>query len=74
MPEKPNTISDDVRRLIFTSVEDCRSNLKSNPHSRQVLEDAAELAWLYGQKTRRSLLLSAIRKYDRELKQELQQP
>jgi hypothetical protein len=65
-------VSDDVRRLVFTSVDDCRSQLRF-PHSRQVLEDALALAQSYGEKTRMKLLQSAIRKYDREVKQELQE-
>lgn len=73
MPERPHTLNDDVKRLIFTSVDDCRSSLRSHTHySRSVLEDALVLAKAYGERTRVKLLQAALRKYDREVQQELQ--
>lgn len=72
MPDRPLTPTEEARTLVFTSVDDCRSSLRSFPYSLETLEIAYNLAVSYGEKTRMKLLQSAIRKYNRELRQELQ--
>jgi hypothetical protein len=72
MPSRPLTPIEEARTLMFTSVDDCCRRLGSFPYSLETLEIAYNLAVAYGQLTRMKLLQSAIRKYNRELRQELQ--
>lgn len=55
-----------VKRLVFTSVDDCRNHLQTNTYRREILVEALDKSKKFNEITRARLLQSAINKLDRK--------